>query len=389
MTWIRGMGRRWTSKAVLALMALAVTPAFGARAFLKQHPVYNATEGGYASHRIPALIVTSRGTLLAFCEARSGSASDSAPTDVLLRRSVDNGKTWTPAQVVAHLPNATVGNPAPVEDRKTGAIWLLLTSNPAGLTQKEIETESGKGTRTVWVTRSVDDGLHWAAARDITASAKEPNWTWYATGPGNGIQLSGGRLVIPCDHKVAGTHAGYSHVIYSDDDGRNWKIGGSAGPETDESAVAELPDGALMLNMRSYAGQHERAVARSHDGGLTWSAVYLDPALIEPICEASLVSHSPKGRADRSYLLFSNPADQARRDRITVRLSENEGKTWPVARLIYEGPSAYSSLAVLKDGTIGLLYERGETSAYEGIEFAHFNRKWLAHGAKVDGANWR
>ncbi len=326
------------------------------------------------------MLVTSKGTLLAFCEARSGSASDSAPTNLVLRRSLDNGKTWTAAQEMAHFPGFTVGNPTPVEDRKTGVIWLLMTANPAGVTEREIDEASPKGARTVWVTHSSDDGLHWSSAREITSSTKKSDWTWYATGPGNGIQLTDGRLVIPCDHKVAGTHDYYSHVIYSDDDGKTWKIGGSAGPETNESAVVQLADGSLLLNMRSYAGKHQRAIALSHDGGLTWGTVRLDPVLIEPVCQASMVRYTLASETGKNRLLFSNPADTVHRDQMTVRLSYDEGKTWPVSRLIYAGPSAYSSLAVLRDGTIGLLYERGTANAYGEIEFAHFNLRWLTHG---------
>jgi sialidase-1 len=366
---------------VFAATILALGRANAARPFITQSAVYLAKDGGYFVHRIPALLATGKGTLLAFCEARSGSPSDAAPTDLVLRRSLDNGKTWTPAQVVAHFAGFTVGNPTPVEDRKTGVIWLLLTANPAGVTEKEIDEGSPKGARTVWITSSSDDGVHWAAAKEITASTKKSNWTWYATGPGNGIQLADGRLVIPCDHKVAETHAFYSHVIYSDDHGKTWKIGGSAGPQTNESAVVQLADGSLLLNMRSYAGRHNRAVALSRDGGLTWSPVRLDPTLIEPVCQASMIRYTLAREVGRDRLLFSNPADTARRDRMTVRLSYDEGKAWPTARLVYEGPSAYSSLAVLQDGTIGLLYERGTANAYEEIEFANFNLRWLAHGA--------
>ncbi len=366
---------------VFAVFFLTLVRAYAARPSIKQTAVHHAKDGGYFTHRIPALLATRKGALLAFCEARSGSASDSAPIDVVLRRSLDNGRTWTPAQVVAHFPGFTVGNPAPVEDSKTGAIWLLMTANPAGVTEKEIDEGTPKGARTVWITHSSNDGVNWSAAKEITASTKQSNWTWYATGPGNGIQLKSGRLVVPCDHKVAGTHAYYSHVIYSDDDGEAWKIGGSAGPETNESAVVQLADGSLLLNMRSYAGQHHRAIALSHDGGLTWSPVRLDPALIEPVCQASFIRYTLAHEAGRNRLLFSNPADTARRDRMTIRLSYDEGKTWPVARLVYEGPSAYSSLAVLRDGTIGLLYERGTANPYEEIVFAHFNLEWLTHGA--------
>ncbi|HXH50516.1 MAG TPA: sialidase family protein [Terriglobia bacterium] len=366
---------------VFATGFLALGRARAARQFIKQGAVYQAKDAGYFVHRIPALLATGKGTLLAFCEARAGSASDSASTDLVLRRSLDDGKTWTRAQVVAHFPGFTVGNPTPVEDTATGVIWLLMTANPAGLTENEIDAGSPKGGRTVWITYSNDDGVHWASAKEITASARKSNWTWYATGPGNGIQLANGRLVIPCDHKVAGTHAFYSHVIYSDDHGRTWKRGGSAGPETNESAVVQLADGSLLLNMRSYAGRHQRAVAVSQDGGLTWSKVRLDPTLIEPVCQASMVrGAAPRGdRKDR--LLFSNPADTTHRDRMTVRLSYDGGKSWPAARLIHAGPSAYSSLTVLRDGTIGLLYERGATNAYEEIEFARFNLEWLTRGS--------
>ena len=184
---------------VLACLILAPWQAFAARPFITEVTVYHEKDDGYFIHRIPALLTTDKGTLLAFCEARSESVSDAAPTDMVLRRSTDDGKTWSRAQVVAHFPGYTVGNAAPVEDRKTGVIWLPLTVNPAGDTQKEIDLMTRKRTRTVWITHSSDDGVTWAPAVEITATTKEPGWAWYATGPGNGIQLEDGRLVIPCD----------------------------------------------------------------------------------------------------------------------------------------------------------------------------------------------
>jgi sialidase-1 len=237
----------------------------------------------------------------------------------------------------------------------------------------------------VWITHSTDDGTTWSAAEEITATTKKADWTWYATGPGNGIQLHDGRLVIPCDYKVIGTHAYYAHIIYSDDHGKTWQLGGSAGPATNESAVAQLADGSLILNMRSYAHKNRRAVAYSHDGGLTWSDVQLDPALIEPVCEGSMVRYHVGGK---DVLIFANPADTVR-DRITVRLSYDGGKTWPAARLVFADFSEYSSLAVLKDGAIGLLYTRGpgKPSPEHGwfpatnaeIVFARFNLEWVTH----------
>jgi len=352
----------------LGAALLGALPAVAAPLFT-QLEVFVSGEDGYHTYRIPALCVTKKGTLLAFCEGRRNSSSDSGDIDLLVKRSFDGGKTWSKAQVVADFGPDTIGNPAPVVERKSGTIWLPLSRNPGPTTEKQIVNQEG-GTRTVWITRSADDGATWAPPEEITASTKRPDWTWYATGPGNGIQLRDGRLVIPCDHTIAVTRVMHSHVIYSDDRGRSWRLGGSAGEKTNESAVVELRDGSLMLNMRNYRGQNRRAVAWSRDRGQSWSEPVVDDALIEPVCQASLI------RYDKRRLLFSNPAD-TRRVNMTVRMSLDEGKSWPVARRIHAGPSAYSSLAVLRSGRIGLLYERGDQRPYERITFACFNREWL------------
>lgn len=337
---------------------------------LTQSDLFREGEG-YSSYRIPALIQTQKGTLLAFCEGRAVH-NDTGNIDVLLRRSSDGGRTWSAVRVIADFGSDVAGNPAPVVDRATGFIWLLLTSNPGTVPEQMIVEGSDKGSRTVWITHSEDDGVTWAKPAEITHSIKREDWTWYATGPGNGIQLRSGRLLIPCDHYVRGTKIKNSHVIYSDDHGETWRIGGVAGPDTNESAVAELQDGTLLLNMRSYAGRHRRAIARSRDGGLTWSEVTYDPKLIEPVCQASLIRYGTEG--DR--LLFSNPASE-KRVNLTVRMSEDGGKTWTASRVLHPGPSAYSSLAGLADGSIGCLYERGDKNPYERITFAHFTIPWV------------
>jgi sialidase-1 len=320
---------------------------------------------GYTSYRIPALIVSAKGTLLAFCEGRSAE-SDTANIDILLRRSTDGGRTWSPRQTVWDAGGDVAGNPAPVVDRSTGVIWLLMTSNPSTVPESLIVAGSDLGTRTVWITHSRDDGVTWAAPTEITRFVKRSDWTWYATGPGNGIQLKSGRLVIPCDHYVRGTRARHSHVIYSDDHGKSWQIGGVAEEGPNESAAAELADGSIVLNMRSYHGKHRRAVARSRDGGVTWSPISFDEALIEPVCQASLI-RAGKGNA----LLFSNPASE-KRENLTVRLSKDGGRTWTRSRVLHAGPAAYSSLALLRGGAVGCLYERGERRPYERITFARF-----------------
>jgi sialidase-1 len=335
-----------------------------------QTEVFRAGEGGYHTYRIPALIATQKGTLLAFCEGRKNSASDSGNIDLLLRRSFDGGRTWGPVQVVADLGDDTIGNPAPVVDRKTGTVLLLLTRNAGAVNERQIN-EGAAPPRTVWITRSKDDGATWSAPSDITAQTKRPEWTWYATGPGNGIQLRSGRLVVACDHNTSNPNQRYSHVIYSDDGGATWKIGGIAEAQTNESAVAEARDGSLVLNMRSYHGRNRRAVQRSKDGGLTWGPLAFDETLVEPVCQASLIA-GPK----RGTMLFSNPAS-TKRERMTVRYSKDDGRSWAASKVVHEGPAGYSSLVVERGGEIGLLYERGDRSAYEKITFARFGLDWI------------
>ncbi len=357
--------------------------SFGATAAeIKQVDLFRAGEGGYHTYRIPSLIETRQGALLAFCEGRKSGSSDAGDIDLLLRRSLDGGATWSPVQTVWDDGPNTCGNPCPVVDRETGIVWLLMTWNAGRQREDQIQPGFGEDSRRVFVTQSSDDGASWEKPVEITQTVKRPEWTWYATGPGNGIQLRGGRLVIPCDHKTKteGTERYHSHVLYSDDRGKTWKIGGIAEDKTNESAVAELQDGSLLLNMRNNYGRSRRAVAKSADGGLNWSAVAFDETLVEPVCQASLVTTRRWNEAG-DELLFSNPADP-KRIRLTVRLSRDGGRSWPVSRLLHEGPAAYSSLCPLGGGEAGILYERGDKTPYERITFTRFGLDWIAEEGK-------
>ncbi|HUG90452.1 MAG TPA: sialidase family protein [Planctomycetaceae bacterium] len=334
---------------------------------------------GYHTYRIPAVVVTTKGTLLAFCEGRKTSRADHGDIDLVLRRSADGGRTWQAMQVVYEEGGdaaITIGNPCPVVDGKTGRVWLPFC----------------RDNDEVFVTFSDDEGMTWAEPRRITGSVKRPGWGWYATGPGVGIQLQhgphAGRLVIPCDHRepIDGRPVMYSHVFYSDDHGETWKLGGSVDRHTDECQVVELADGRLLINMRNYWGRdggepakgNQRALATSSDGGATWQGLRFDETLIEPVCQASLLRIPSAGEENRTRLLFSNPASRTTRERLTVRLSADEGRTWPFDRVLHTGPAAYSCLAVLPDGSVGCLYEAGDKHAYEKIEFAAFSLEWLA-----------
>lgn len=349
--------------------------------------VFLSGQDGYHTYRIPALIVTQRGTVLAFAEGRKNSGSDTGDIDMQLKRSTDNGATWSAAQIVWDDGPNVCGNPCPVVDRDTGTVWLLMTWNRGDDHEKDIIAQKSKDTRRVFVTRSTDDGLTWAKPREITTDTKQPDWTWYATGPGAGIQIehgpNKGRLVIPCDHIEAGTNRYFSHVIYSDDHGATWKLGGSTlQDKVNECEVVELTGNRLLLNMRNYdKAQRTRQQAISDDGGMTWTGQSHVPELIEPICQASIRRYSWSGDGRKSVILFSNPAS-VKRDTMTVRASFDEGRTWPASRLIDPRFSAYSCLAVLPDHTIALFYEAGELRAYETIVFARFHLEWLAGEAQ-------
>ena len=360
---------RW----ILPLILLLCTVTKSQRLFAQPiNYLYKNGDEGYKCFRIPALITTSKGTLLAFAEGRRDNCGDAGDIDLVLKRSEDGGKTWSKLQIVWDDSTNTCGNPAPVVDKKTGKIVLLSTWNLGSDHEKDIINGTSKNTRRVFVLSSSDDGTTWTNAKEITIYVKKENWTWYATGPGKGIQLSKGkhkgRLVIPSNHVVAQTKKNYSHVIYSDDLGSNWKLGGiTAEDSVNESTVAELSNGRLLLNMRNASKKRHRQVAISKDGGESWSSIYPDTILKEPVCEANLIRYTFPGK--KECLLFSNPASIISRTQMTIRISYDNGKTWPLKKLVYEGPSAYSCLTVLPNGNIGFFYEAGLQRPYEGIVF--------------------
>ena len=336
--------------------------------------IFKSGSEGYNTFRIPSIITTDSGVVLAFAEGRKNSSSDSGDIDLVLKRSIDGGKTWGDLIIIRDDSTNVCGNPSPVIDRKTGKIFLLSTWNRGDDTESEIINMTSVDTRRVYVMNSIDEGLSWSKPIEITDKVKKPNWTWYATGPVHGIQIregsKKGRMVIPCDHIEANTKKYYSHIIYSDDGGSSWNIGGTTPQDqVNECSVAEIGKGKLILNMRNYdRTQMNRKISISNDYGESWGDIYDDKALVEPICQASILRYSFKG-SGRNDLLFINPADKNKRLNMTLRLSSDLGRTWTREFLLHEGPSAYSDITKLRNGNVGCLFEAGKNSPYEGIVY--------------------
>ena len=343
-----------------------------------------AGTGGYHTCRIPALEVTAFGAVLAFCEGRRDGSGDTGQIDLLLRRSDDGGRTWGPSRVIVTRPDMTCGNPAPVLDRHTGTIWLPFCMNRAD--GDEALIRRGLAPRTVWVTRSDDDGETWADPVEITADVKRPGWTWYATGPCHAIQLRSGRLVVPCDFRSldaeTGVEARHAHVITSDDHGATWQVGGIVDIEGgNESVAVELADGRVYLNCRDQARRGRRIVATSDDGGTTFGPARFEDALIEPTCQASVITMPAWASRHAGAIVFANPASAAR-DTLTLRLGSPDATSWTAGRVLEAGRAAYCDLAVVRDGSVGdavvlCLYETGEATPYETLRLARVPVGWL------------
>ncbi len=376
------------------ILGLASVPAAAQAVHFDEAAIFSAGQDGYHTFRIPALLATPTGALLAFCEGRRLGRSDSGAIDLVLKRSHDGGNTWSPLQVVWTDGRNTCGNPCPVNDSRSGRILLPMTWNRGDDHGRSLHDGTGSDTRLVFLTHSDDDGKSWAPARAITSQAKHPDWWWYATGPGVAIQLRderyAGRLVVPANH--TSERSGYAaHALLSDDGGRTWSRSSVIAPACNESQVVELVDGRLMMNSRTQSFTNEertgyRAVSFSEDGGMTWTPPKPDAHLGDPRVQASLIRHSWPGPSGRGTLLFANPAppvsiEPGQRIRMTVRASLDDGRTWPVGRLVHAGPSAYSSLARLSDSRAALLYEAGKDGPYEELRLARFSIDWLESAA--------
>jgi len=379
---------------------------------LEKMDLFEAGKDGYKLYRIPGLVVTRSGALLAYCEARKTGKSDWDTIDIMLRRSMDNGRTWDgPRKIVdvegpksknpvalerkqANPDDVTYNNPVAAADHKTGAIHFLFCLEYARC----------------FYMRSDDDGATFTKPVEITSTFESfrarYDWRVIATGPAHGIQLKNGRLIVPVWLSLGTEGNGHgpsvTSVVYSDDHGKTWRSGEIIGLDTpelinpNETVAVQLADGRVLFNMRSVSKANRRAVSFSRDGATGWSKAVFDRQLAEPICMASIARLSEKPNSVRNRIIFANPDNLTRadgrdtpgvgRDRknLAIKLSYDEAQTWPVSKTLEPGPSAYSDLAVGRDGTIFCFYEAagadGKLSNSGRLTLARFNLEWLTDG---------
>ncbi len=385
-----------SKKNILAFLAMAFAMASYAQAD-HEVPVFVSGNDGYESYRIPAIVTTPDGTLLAFCEGRVHHAGDFGDIDIVLKRSTDHGKTWSNLYQVVDYDTLQAGNPAPVVDLldpayPAGRIFLFYNTG----NNHEGEIRKGLGFREVWFITSTDGGRTWSEAVNITTQVHRPNqpnanpayhfaedWRSYANTPGQGMQFDQGkfkgRIYIAANHSSGVPQKAFkdyqAHGYYTDNHGKTFQRSEAVPFEgSNESMAALIPGDILLMNSRNQQGNvRSRIVSLSHDGGATWDTTYYDRQLPDPVNQGSLLAFN--GQDGERLLAFCNAADTAHRDNLTVRVSKDGGKTWFFNQSVAKAPpgykgayAAYSDLVKIGNKRLGVLFEK---EGYTQIVFAH------------------
>ncbi len=335
--------------------------------------IRSANQDDVHTYRIPAMVTSNKGTLLAVYDVRRDDSSDlQGDIDVGLSRSTDGGETWEPMQIIMDMgewggrPVAEngIGDPAILVDRNTGTIWVsALWIHGYPDTHAWFSSQQGMDpheTGQFMLVKSEDDGQTWSDPVNITDQIKQPEWHLLLMGPGNGITMSDGTLVFAAQYKDE-NEMPWSTIVYSSDGDENWAIGEPVRTNTTEAQVVEQEAGKLMINMRDNRGG-ARSIYTTTDMGETWlEHPSSRTALQEPVSMASLIRSNPEGSGyNHNYLLFSNPNSTAARVNMTVKLSKDQGNTWPSEHQVLLDENrgfGYSSLAMVDEETVGILYE--------------------------------
>jgi sialidase-1 len=361
--------------------------------------VFAAGTEGHKSYRIPAIIQLPNNELLAFCEGRVNGAGDFGDINIVMKRSTDKGVTWSSLQTVVDAASLQAGNPAPVVDvtdpkYPNGRVFLFYNTG----NNQEAEVRKGNGLREVWYVSSFDCGLSWSKPVNITTQVHRPmqptlnadyiftaDWRSYANTPGHALQIKEGkyrgRMYVAANHSVGNPNAQakdyFAHGFYTDDHGKTFHVSETINlPGGNESTAAEISNGGLLLNARNQPGDVKaRIVARSKDGGKSWSSIGFDKNLPDPVCEGSLLNIGKHN--GKQVLAFCNAADTLQRNNLTLRISFDEGQTWERKILIdrtndkQNDYTAYSDLVLIDENNIGVLYEKDnyKTIVFSVIQF--------------------
>ena len=359
------------------------------------------------TYRIPGIVTTSEGTLIAVYDNRYNNSKDlQEDIDVGMSRSTDGGQTWEPMRVIMDMgewggrPRRLngIGDPAILYDHTTGTIWVAALWISGSHYEKMLWWDSRPGmspeeTGQFMLVKSTDDGLTWSDPINITEQIKDPAWQLLLVGPGMGITLDDGTLIFAGQFKEdigvqaldGGQFTSHSTIVYSNDSGTTWHIGTGAKPNTTEAQVVQLPYGGLMLNMRDDLNRqvkdetNGRAVSVTYDMGQTWvTHPSSNSALPEPNCMASLISHDlPVNGQMQQVLFFSNPNDKHRRINMTIKASFDSGHTWPELNqvLLNEAQGfGYSCLTMVDENTIGIVYEGNKELFFQKIPVSHLTK---------------
>lgn len=340
-----------------------------AEGLIEYHDLFNTTmEEGVSCYRIPAIVTAPNGDVIAAIDERVENCADvnaNKDINIVVRRSSDNGKTWSDIETVIDFPfGQSASDPSMIVDKITNEIFLFYNY---------MDLENDNGVYYLHVMKSGDNGKTWNKPEDITAQITKPEWRtdFKFITSGRGIQTRSGKLL----HTMVNLKNGL-HLFGSDDHGKTWFFIDTPINPADESKVIELADGTWMINSRVH---HKglRIVHTSKDEGNTWETNE-EPQLIDPGNNASIIRYTAKEDGyDKNRILFSNAKMKQGRENMTVRISYDEGVTWSEGKNIYPGSSAYSSLTVLDNGDIGLFFEK---DGHSKNVFASFSLDWLTDG---------